>query len=880
MQSERTMSQYPLLPLPASERGTPPPGRGFPQSNMPSLSSERQAQRLGPVFQRLADVLSEGRDDVTLRSDPSSIAPERALVLDMAGSQIDVQAAVRQIEGLEFLGSEETIFDSDEDFYIIDRNKDKEQRMRQFSIEGLDSSDDISQKIHGRLYLSMPDMAALKQLLSLWKRWQAGEALPRGFAKWRDIFAVLRNIRPWGPDDRLSRETISYWQKMADENPGEMQRIEVEMWFHENQGTRATAYKRVKKAVEQADGTVIDHAVIEEVGYEAVLIDVPSAEIARLAERQEVHLLVCNDIMFLRPQSSIDIPGPGEELEPEAEIPEEKSDALPPVAALLDGVPVQNHNLLAGHLDFDDPDDLEAMSVVAKRCHGTAMASLILHGDRNVMGQTLSRRLHVRPVLCALVDEEQECFQRDRLLIDVIYQAIRRMKEGDGRSEATAAEVFLVNLSLGDSRRPFSGPISPWARLLDYLAEHYGILFLVSAGNIQEPLQISGFPNATQFEDANPLVRERKVLSALSEQKAFRTLLSPAEALNPITVGAMHDDAVDGQRGAFAVDPYQTHELPNVSSAMGLGYRKIVKPDIHLPGGREHLQPQSNHGSLLVVPKMRGSGLKAASPDGAGNLGRMSLTMGTSAATALATRAAHLIFDALMDQDDGPMSTDFEPEFRGVVVKALLVHRAKWGSRAEFLEKNYDPHGQGKHTERRDNIARLLGFGFPEIEEALSCAPNRATLVGYGRISAREANIHRVPLPPSLERVKESRTLTITVAWFSPVNCRHQAYRQAKLEVKPFQELKDIAGVERLSSQQPTSNSIRRGTVLHTRYEGSHAISFIDDGHVKLCIHCREQAGGLDQSIRYGIAVTIEAGEGIPVYEEVRARLPAPQIEI
>ena len=872
--------QHPLLPLPTPERGTPPTGRGFPRNNVPSLSPDRQAQRLGPVFQRLEDVLAEDRDDLTLRNDPSSLAPERALVLELAGSQVDVQAAIRQVKGLEFLGSDETVFDSDEDFYIIDRRKDKEKYMNQLPIEGLESPDDRSQSVHGRLYLSMPDLAALKQLLSLWKRWQAGEDLPRNFIKWRDIFAILHSIRPWGPDDRLLQETISYWQEAVDADPRAMQRIEVEMWFHENRENRAVAYRRVKETIDQAAGTVIDHAVIEEVGYESVLVDVPSEEIRRLVVRKEVHLLVCDDIMFLRPQSSIDLPDAVAEVEPEAEVPARELDALPPVAALLDGVPVQNHDFLAGRLDMDDPDGLEATSIVAKRQHGTAMASLIVHGDLNVAGQALSRPLHVRPVLCALVDDEREYFQRNRLLIDVIYQAVRRMKEGDEKSEATAAEVFLVNLSLGDSRRSFSGPISPWARLLDWLAERYGILFLVSAGNIKRPLPVSGFANGIQFEDACSFVRERAVLSALSRQKAFRTLLSPAEALNPITVGAMHSDAVDGPRGAFAIDPYHTDELPNVSSALGLGHRKVIKPEIHLPGGREHLQFQGSHETLLMVPKTRGSGLKAASPDGAGHLDRTVLIMGTSAATALATRAAHLIFDALMDRDGGPMRADFEPKFRGVVVKALLIHRAKWGGCADFLDGNDGPgpQGRGKHTEKRDNIARLLGFGFPEIEEVLSCAPNRATLVGYGMINARETNIHRIPLPPSLENVQEPRSLTVTVAWFSPINCRHQAYRQAKLEVNPLEKPEKAVGVERLSRQQPASPSIQRGTVFHTRYEGNHAVAFVDDGHLVLGIHCREQAGRLDQPIRYGIAVTVEAGENIPVYEEVRARLPAPRI--
>ena len=254
--------------------------------------------------------------------------------------------------------------------------------------------------------------------------------------------------------------------------------------------------------------------------------------------------------------------------------------------------------------------------------------------------------------------------------------------------------------------------------------------------------------------------------------------------------------------------------------------------------------------------------------------------MGTSAATALATRAAHLIFDALINRDGGPMRADFDPMFRGVVVKALLIHRAKWGSRAAFLDgkDGPGPQGRGKHAERRDNISRLLGFGFPEIEEALSCTPNRATLVGYGMINARENNIHRIPLPPSLENVQEPRSLTVTVAWFSPINCRHQAYRQAKLEVNPLEKPEKAVGVERLSRQQPASPSIQRGTVFHTRYEGNHAVAFVDNGHLVFGIHCREQAGRLDQAIRYGISVTIEAGEKIPVYEEVRARLPAPRI--
>ena len=779
---------------------------------------------------------------------------------------VDFHALTRGVEGLEFLGTEEIVFDPDEDFYEIDTRKGREGEPR------------TDRRLGGRLYLSMPDVTALRQLLSLWERWQRGEAMPTGFTPWRDIFASLREIRPWGPADRLSEETISHWREEFEDDTNEMRRIEVEIWFRGSERNRTAAFHRVADVVFDIGGVVVDHAVIEEIGYEAALIDVPATEILRLVNREEVHLVLCDDIMFLRPQSSIDVPEPGDELEPALYDPDDEPAALPPVAALLDGVPVQNHVLLDGRLEMDDPDGLEAMSVVTERYHGTAMASLILHGDSNVTTNALTRRLYVRPVLYAPGNGIREEPRRDRLMIDVIFRAVNRIKEGDEEGGATAPEVFLVNLSMGDSRRPFAGPMSPWARLLDYLAERYGILFLVSAGNIARPLRIDAFDSWTEFEDADPEDRESRVLSALSDQKALRTLLSPAEALNPITVGAMHDDAVNGPRGAGAVDPYEARELPNVSSSLGLGHRKVIKPDILLPGGREHLRFQASGSALLVVPESGGrSGLRGASPDAAGNLDRTRLTMGTSAATAMATRTAHLIFDALMDGNDGSMHADIEPSFRAVVVKAMLIHRANWGGRAAFLETHYGPHGTGKHVERRDNISRLLGHGFPNLEESLACAPNRATLVGYGTIEARESNIHRIPLPPSLDQVTEPRALTVTVAWFSPVNPKHQAYRRAKLEVSALRSLERAAGVSRTRGQ-PSDKSVPRGTVSHTRYDGDKAVTFVDDGHVVFRIHCREQAGVLDQRIRYGIVVTIEAGEGIPVYEEIRARLAVPVV--
>ena len=154
----------------------------------------------------------------------------------------------------------------------------------------------------------------------------------------------------------------------------------------------------------------------------------------------------------------------------------------------------------------------------------------------------------------------------------------------------------------------------------------------------------------------------------------------------------------------------------------------------------------------------------------------------------------------------------------------------------------------------------------------MTCAANRATLVGHGSVVPGDsAALYRVPLPASLERVTEPRSITLTLAWFSPVNVRHRAYRRAKLEIQPV-DFMTSAGVNR-ESHQPSDKSVPRGSLFHVRYHGDNAVPLVDEGHIRFRVFCREQGGALDQPIRYGLAVTIEAGEHVPVYQEVRQRL-------
>jgi Subtilase family len=589
-----------------------------------------------------------------------------------------------------------------------------------------------------------------------------------------------------------------------------------------------------------------------------------------------VRLAVADEIMFLRPQSLLLSPADAEPIESDSL--EERSGASSagePIAALLDGVPVQAHRLLRDRLILDDPDDLQARAIVSRRFHGTAMASLILHGDLNAQEPPLSRPLYIRPLMLA-PEEGSEQTDNARLLIDTVYRAVLRMKGSEGE-EAAAPSVFLVNFSMGDLRRPFTRFVSPLARLLDFLSARYGILFLVSAGNVTAPLTIPDLDNWTTFQSASPELREKAVLTALNAAKHERTILSPAESLNALTIGAHHHDHVTSRVGSSsAVDPFEDHLLPNVSSGLGLGHRRAIKPEIYFPGGREHVHMKNSGGGVEIRfgSPQRLYGLDAAAPDPSqqGRLDCTALSDGTSSATALATRAAHRIFDALMDKEGGSLLADIDREFYAVVVKTLLVHRARWNDKADLLKDICGPSDTRRHVERSENASRFMGFGVPVTDEAIECAPNRATLVGYGMLSPNQAHSYRIPLPACLERVTDPRSLTVTIAWFSPIKPSHQSYRCVKLEAAPLRMPIEVLGVERLK-HQPADPTVKRGTLFHEHFCGSKAVPFIDDGHLGLRVWCKEDAGGIKAKIRYGIAVTIEAETAIPIYDEIQQSL-------
>ncbi len=773
---------------------------------------------------------------LALRADPAALAPERLLVFEVKGSIAAFARAINNVPGLELIDEEE--LPGDEDKAPV-------------------------------AYLLVPDLRALRQIESLWRTWVAGRVLPQGFTPWRDVFACLRDLRVWGPADRVQRLDADV---LAEEIEGraddELVPLEIELVFRASPDAGAISEATVVEAIGQSGGRLLSRVRLDDIAYHAILAELPVAAIRTVVERAPGSLAGVEPIMHIRPQSvvtEIDT----NDLLPAAPAPAMGPVTADPILALLDGVPVAGHPLLQPHLSVEDHFGLEPGALVAQRYHGSAMASLIVHGDRNKPEPPLPRQVHCIPVL-----GDNDRFPSDRLVIDLIYQAVIRMRAGN---QPSAPHVIIVNISLGNVRRPFYGQLSPWARLLDRLAYRFGILFLVSAGNITTQFHVAAFENRVAFEDANADQRARGVINAVAAVVADRRLLSPSETINGLTIGARNLDWVPTGERALArvnVNPYSELDTANPSSALGPGFGGSVKPDILMPGAREHLRVVASAGSITVAPAgaSRGAGLKVAAPPRPGLENAEGFTNGTSAATALASRTAHRIHDAL-EAAYGQEFLQLTNTQRAVLIKALLVHPARWPNAAAGLVKELlGPFGQGQAPRQKDNIRRFLGYGVFDSDDAVACAADRATFWCVGSLGRERSVDVLVPIPAVIGGQARAHSVSATLAWFTPVVPGRKSYRAVRMKILDPVEIEGL-GVS-ADGWQPDGNQTNRGTVFTRVWSGSQAAVVAEGMSLRLKIQREpDPAGPIDELVPFGLAVTLEMPGELRIYDQVRNRV-------
>ena len=571
-------------------------------------------------------------------------------------------------------------------------------------------------------------------------------------AVWRRVFEQLYDVRVWGVRDRLHETgVLDDWRERVSRGD-EIVPCEIELWQRGTAEQRRNARDRVAALVDGMGGRIVAEAEVEEIAYRALLVRLPVTSIDSLFEEDGgVELVRCEQVQFFRAsgQMATTLSDDGQEEEDDAVLSDQPALGAP-VIALFDGLPLQAHRRLQGRLIVDDPDGFEQDYPAARRRHGTAMASMILHGDLASGEAPLVRPLYVRPILRPDPGDwrnKDEAVREDTLVVDLLHRAVRRLFEGEGGETAVAPGIAVVNLSIGIRDRPFDQALSPLARLLDWLAWRYKVLFVVSAGNCARRIELSIPSRDYQSLTAEEL--RRHVIRALASDARHRRLLSPAESVNGLTVAAAHHDASSGTPLPRWRDPYLGATLlPSPINAQGTGFRRAIKPDVLASGGRTVVQQplstmQDAPVELDVYDGTLPPGQRVAAPGATpGDQALTQHTRGTSSAAALVSRAAGSLYDVLdeLRQDSGGEMIDTVP--RAVWLKALVVHGADWGRAGETIAAIL----RDDHDARRvkEHVTRLLGYGVVDVDRVRECTASRVTVLGGGLLREDQSHVHRI----------------------------------------------------------------------------------------------------------------------------------------
>lgn len=730
----------------------------------------------------------------------------------------------------------------------------------------------------GILYVTMPSLDGLQRVLALWRRYTRGEERPSDARAWWSLFGYLRDVRTWSAQDRVDPLTIRHLDRLLERHPLLPVRVELDLWFREDATLRAQARDYVEALMTQFGGTVLDFATVDEIAYQAALVELPVAQATALRNLRGP-IVEADRVMRIRPQSLYETEvgdaervdaGETAEMSDHPPIPQQL-DSRPTIAALLDGYPIANHQLLTNRIQIQEVDVTAATVPVTRRFHGTAMASLIIHGDLAAGGSALDRGLISVPILAAPQGLHHECTPADKLPIPIVLRAVTALVVGLDGAEPAAPAVVVINHSICDVQAPFARRASPWGRLLDHLAHRYQLLFVVSAGNARDAFEVHDYADLRGFNEADPISRQVALLRAVERHKGSRSILSPAESVNSLTVGALHEDA-SGDCAAGIVEPFASViGVANVASSAGLGVNRGIKPDLVEAGGRQMLAADDDGGVVSVWAVEHGNHgqLTASADPHGGSASKLGRSTGTSNAAALVTRSAIRLVDVIDEvfAADGETWTDLRT--RAVVLKALLAHGCRWGGTYDVLNAVYPPSETTRWQRRREAISRFLGYGRADTSRVMDEGGHRITLLADDLIGHDGRHEYLVPIPRAMINNREVRRLVITLAWSSPVDPLTNRYRAFALEVVDPQGKRAFwQGVK--NTPQPHIFASRRGTLQHIVLEGKQLLTTAGTGDFSIGVQARSAIPSFEgENVPYALAITLELAQ--PVRQDVRA---------
>lgn len=815
-------------------------------------SHSHQISRMAPQFAELQRAFDNG--NAILTTSPNAIEPEYTLVFETAGDPDNFYGAVLRLKktfpNIEWLMELADSCQNTDDFYVLDKSGDR----------------DDSKSLSTKIFCVMTNLTALGEILSLWNHFRDPSfKFPYGLTGFRNLFSTLKSVHRWGVQERIDDTGIlEVWQEELLSEECDYVKAQVELFFRSNEEKREKAEQRLHQIIESCGGSILQRAIIPEIGYHAVLVSIPRTSAQQIINHEDVELISADEIMFMKASGQTISIGIREEGIETVSNSQPSTIINEPIVALFDGVPQENHPLLTGLLSVDDPDELSQTVPVSDRIHGTSMASLILRGQAMTQIQPTIHKLYVRPILKArhdFHDNVDEYIPDDQLIVDKIYECVRRLFEPS--SGRVAPTVRIINLSIGIKTVEFYNLISPLARLLDWLSYKYRVLFIVSAGNHEDEIDLG-----TDFSIFSQMSFEGKdnvIAHYLSNNLRGLRLLSPAESMNSLTIGSSFLDAHDG-----TLSPYQTalcsDGFPAAYGSYGRGINNAIKPDLLYPGGRNFAveSPANRRFARWRKSCTRAPGILSAYPGMVRNgLGLTGYSFGTSNSAALISSKAIECHNVLNEVFIAETGDPIPYHHTAVLIKTMLAHGASWGHLDEQFKTELCLSG----SQANNTLHQYLGYGETNVEKTKECTKNQVTLIGYGDIRQGEAFVYSIPLPFPFHEQRYKRKLTVTLSYLSPIHFQSIKYREKQVWFTI--DNPNISG----KRVEYDYHAVQRGTLQHEIFETDSVEMWDDNKALMIKVSCRGDASEKtpEIDIPYALFATFELAPeyDIDVYQKV-----------
>lgn len=394
-----------------------------------------------------------------------------------------------------------------------------------------------------------------------------------------------------------------------------------------------------------------------------------------------------------------------------------------PAVCLLDtGVNIE-HSLIKPALHSKDHHSILAgQNAYDNHGHGTSMAGLIIWGD--LASQLLEKNKVDLPARLESVKLRTHATDDLKLFGNLTQEAV-------SKAAVTNPEINrVVCMALTHQEYKHRGKPSSWSAAVDDLA--YGNttsdqhLVILAAGNLTK--DIHDYPN----------------------QSLTSSVQDPGQSWNAVTVGyyanknEIKEKLFDGWQPLAPKD-----ELgPTTTTSLRWMKKWPLKPEVVFEGGNFGYNPLDK---TVDTP----SSLQMLTLNHQYPHKHFNLTMETSAATALISRFAARIYSEY-------------PNIWPEMVRALIIHSATW---TEQMKSKYNLNLKSE----RESLIRTVGYGIPNIDNALKSASNNLNLLIQDKIfpftkkgKMNELKLHKLPWPKNeLEQLRELKIkMKITLSYF------------------------------------------------------------------------------------------------------------------